>query len=115
MQSIIEDFPRIFLRVRKIVTFRGANTATEVTQRIQLKIDEFPPKLSPGKIEFLRKMIPWFGVATIDAARANPYGEVALTLKYGRKAAEKIMEEQVRQYLEYLRKKAKKKKYRRKK
>ena len=115
MQSIIQDFPRIFPRVSKIVTFRGANTATEVIQRIQVKIDEFPPKLSHGKIEFLRKLIPWIGIATIDAARANPHGEVALTLKHGRKASKMIMEEQARQYLEYLRKKAKKKKYRRKK
>jgi hypothetical protein len=112
---MIEDFDRIFRRVRGIVTFHKANNATEINRRIQVKVDEFPPKLSPGKIEFLRKLIPWFGVAAIDDARKNPYGEVALTLKYGTKAAQLIMEEQARQYLEYLRKKAKKKKYRRKK
>jgi len=115
VQSFTQDFPRIFPRVDAVVNFRGANTSTEINKRIQAKINEYPHRISPGWIDFLKTLIPWFGVATIDAARANPHGEVAQTLRHGRKAAKMIMEEQARQYLDYRRKKAKKKKYRRKK
>ncbi len=109
-----QDLQRMFPRVSRVVEFRGANTPTEVNERIQTKIDEFPPKLSPGWSAFLRKVIPWFGFATIDEAIANPRGEVALTLKYGRETAKQVVEAQARQYLAYLEKKAKQNKSRRK-
>ena len=116
MQSFThEDLLRMFPRVSEVVNFQGAKNAKEVNDRIERAIKEFPPKLSPGWIGFLRKLTPWFGFATIDAARADPHGEIALTLEHGRRAARMIIEEQSRKYLEYQRKKAEQRKYRRKK
>ena len=120
MQSFSEvDLRRIVPRVSEKVDLRGVKTSAEINKRLLAKINEFPPTLSPGWSAFLKNLIPWFGTRVIDAARANPHGEVALTLKHGRKVARMIIEEQTRKRIEYLRKneepKYRRKKYRRKK
>ena len=116
MNSLALRFPEIFPRVSKIVKFKGSKNSREINKRITDKINEYPRTISPGWVLFLQKLVPWFGVAAIDDARANPHGYVAQTLRHGREAAEIIMDEQARQYLKQLRRRAKQnKKYRRKK
>ena len=107
-----EDVMRMFPRISAIVDLKGAYSASEITKRLVVAINAYPPRLSRGYIELIKRVIPFFGAYVIDEARANPRGEVALTLKYGRKTAKLIVEAQARQYLAYLRKKAKQKKSR---
>ena len=103
------EFRDIFCRVAIKVDLRGANTPQEVNQRLLQAINAYPPRLSRGWISFLRKLIPGFGRRTIDEAIAQPRGIVALTLKYGKKTADRIALKQARNKLENLRKREKNK------
>lgn len=103
------EFRDIFCRVATKVDLRGANTPQEVNQRLLRNINAYPPRLSQGWISFLSKLIPSIGRRTIDEAIAQPRGIVALTLKYGKKTADRLLSEQSRKRIEYLRKKEKRK------
>lgn len=111
MDSLFDyEFRDIFCRVATKIDLRGANTPQEINQRLLQNIKAYPPRLSRSWIVFLKRLFPGFGPRSIDQAIAKPRGIIALTLKYGKKTADRIALKQTRNKLENLRKRAKNKK-----
>ena len=104
-----KEFHKIFDRVSKIVNFKGAGTPQEIIRRLNRKIKEYsyPSGNTPlaqlrakRRISDLENLISaGFARRTIDEAVANPQGEVALTLKHGRKKAKDILLNRARRRL----------------
>jgi len=92
-----KEFHPIFDRVSRKVDLGGAGTPEEINKRLKKKIKEIKKKrLKPAKarrlISELKNLIfAGFGRRAIDEAVANPRGEVALTLRYGREKAKDIL------------------------
>ena len=106
---------RLFKRSGTMINLRGAKTPNEINRRIHKALNRPNPKITPGWRNLLKNILPYFGKFCIDEAIANPHGRVALTLKYGSKKAERILERRALTYLEFLQEKAKRKRKRRKK
>ena len=114
MVSLIgEAFDRQFERLRHIVIFTGAKSPEEIVFRVQAAIHQRPSSLSSGMRQFIQKTLREFAKRCIDEAIANPNGKVALNFKYPPEIADRILEKRALRYLEYLKEKAKTKRYRR--
>jgi len=112
------EYHGIFERTNQRVILKGAKTPEEVNKRLMLAIKgdrsaRRYPTMSRKSIEFLRRIVPSFGRRTIDEAIANPHGLEALTLKFGRERARRILLKQGLDGIDYLRKLEKRKKKRR--
>ncbi len=101
-----KDFNIIFHRVSRKIDLKGAGTPAEINRRLKDKIYDYKalqkkrrlkPQVARRRISDLKKLIfRGFARRTIDEAVAHPQGKVALTLKYGRKEARKILLERGR-------------------
>jgi hypothetical protein len=106
-----KEFHPIFDRVSRKVNLQGAGSPAEINRRLKLKIDgykylqkkkallvfEISKKEAELGIRDLKKlMFRGFGRRTIDEAIARPRGKVALTLRYGRENARRILSERSR-------------------
>jgi len=108
-----KEFHPIFDRVSRKVDLKGAGTPAEINERLTRKIKEYKrqlkkKRLKPSRVKRLisglRGLIfSGFGRRAIDEAIANPRGEVALTLRYGREKAKEILVERARKRIGSLR------------
>jgi hypothetical protein len=95
------EFHPLFDRTSKRVNLRGCGTPEEIHTRLKQRIREYkaiygntPISQFQGenKVAGLRTLIAsGFGRRCIDEAMARPRGKVALTLKYGRDKAIRII------------------------
>jgi hypothetical protein len=109
------EFNPIFDRVSKRVNLKGANSPSDINQRLTKKVKKDKEKISmineaikegwasarplarwKRKIRNDRKdtkqlIFRGFARRTIDGAIARPNGKIALTLKYGRNKAKDIL------------------------
>lgn len=94
------EFHQIFKRISKKINLEGCATPQEVDARLKQGINEYKTLgVSPfgtyvayKQIAALRNLVAGgFGRRAIDEATAYPRGEIALTLKYGRKKAQLIL------------------------
>lgn len=91
-----KEFHEIFDRVSRIVDLKGCRTQADVIRRLKQKIKQqihaannpLAKIRATNEATFLKKLIPAFAKRVIDEAHAEPQGEIALTLKHGRKKAE---------------------------
>lgn len=95
-----KEFNEIFERISITVDLKGCRTAEDINRRLRQKIRENSylagPKIlallhAKNRNSFLERLIPGFSRRVIDAAIANPRGQEALTLKFGRKKAKDIL------------------------
>lgn len=101
-----KEFHPLFDRVSRKVDLEGAGTPAEINERLKEKIEVYAylrkkKRLAPRAArrwisDLKRLMFAGFGRRTIDEAIANPRGEVALTLEYGRENAKEILLERKR-------------------
>lgn len=102
------EFNQVFDRISKKIDLQGCANAQEVHSRLKTRIHEYRMIYSTplralqndSKISVLRNLIAaGFGRRTIDEAIANPRGTVALTLKYGREKALRIIEKRKQKHI----------------
>jgi hypothetical protein len=95
-----KEFNEIFERISMTIDLKGCRTPQDINRRIRRRIQKESYVAGPRILALLRatnqksaleRLIPGFGQRTIDEAYANPKGEVALTLKYGRRKAKDIL------------------------
>jgi hypothetical protein len=101
-----KEFHPLFDRTSRKVNLKGCGTPAEIDERLKEKIEEYEylrkkkrlaPRAARRRISDLKNlMFAGFGRRTIDEAIANPRGEVALTLIYGRENAKEILLERAR-------------------
>ena len=106
-----KEFHKLFDRVTKFVDLQGAGTPRKIHERLRQKINEYRylPRKSQLAVFFERSRMPnlkklifaGFGRRAIDQAVAKPHGKVALTLKYGREEARRILLERERKRLRW--------------
>jgi len=99
-----KEFNEVFNRVTRTVDLKDAESPSAVNSRLNGQIMKYHQKAgrnplsrmrAEAKSEPLRKLIrSGFGRRVIDEAFAKPQGKVALTLKYGRERAERILKKQ---------------------
>lgn len=106
-----KEFHKLFDRISIIVDLRGAATPREINKRLNRKIKEYRYLSRKGQLasfrasrmpDFLKRLISaGFGMRTIDEAVANPRGKIALTLKYGRGKARRILRKRAQRRLRW--------------
>lgn len=106
-----KEFHKIFNRISKIVDLKGAGTPQEINRRLNRKINEYRdlPRRTQLAVFFARSRMPnlkklifaGFSRRTVDEAVANPRGEIALTLKYGRERARDMLRKRARRRLRW--------------
>jgi hypothetical protein len=104
-----KEFNKVFNRISETIDLRGAGTPAEISKRLYRKIREIEydnranplaPLQLESKISPLKTLISeGFGRRTIAEAMADPHGKVALTLKYGRHQARRILAKRSRKRL----------------
>jgi len=94
------EFHILFRRISNTIDLEGCATPQEVNSRLKQRINEYKAHgvtpfgnyVAYKKIAALRNLVAGgFGRRTIAEAMAKPHGEVALTLKYGRETARRIL------------------------
>ena len=101
-----KEFHPIFNRVSEVVDLKGAFSVDEVNERLErtirgIKRSRRAGRLRKGRAGFIEKNLKrlekaGFGKAVIKQASENPRQIVALTLRYGRKKAKKILLERAK-------------------
>jgi len=95
------EFHPVFNRTSKRVNLQGCSTPEEINTRLKQKIYDikqtynvgpFGPIIAQRRVAPLRNLITGgFAIRCIDEATSQPKGIVALTLKYGREKALRII------------------------
>ena len=96
-----KEFHKLFDRISQRINLEGAGSPTEINERLRQRIQELKyiygndplaPLRTQGPISQIRALISGgFARHAIDEAIANPHGEIALTLKLGKRRAQKIL------------------------
>ena len=104
-----KEFNKVFDRMSETIDLKGAGTPAEINARLNRKIQEIQYQFATNplaqiqaesKIAPLRTLVfAGFGRRTIDEAIADQHGKIALTLKYGRQQARRILEKRSRKRL----------------
>ena len=96
-----KEFHKLFDRISDRINLEGAGSVREINERLNQRIQELEyrygtdplaPLRAQGPISQLKALISGgFARRAIDEAIANPRGEIALTLKLGKKRAKEIL------------------------